>query len=175
MFIIRPRRRWAASPGNFRHTDWRRRTVDEYVHHTADSGPKHGAKASLRDEIEYLKRIESFHVNVRGYAGIGYSYIVMPSGRVWEGRGFEKVGAHTLDPKDADGDHKYIENTELGVCFAGNFNVQKPTRRALFAHSLLRRRLRIKGVRIDRTYPHRAAYATSCPGDNLVRALNLHP
>ena len=174
MFYIRPRKRWTLHPhATLTHTDWRNRSIDEYVHHTADAGPKRGRKATVRNEIEYLRSIEAFHIHTRGYRAGAYSYMIMPSGRVWEVRGFEIVGAHTLDPKDADNDGILVENHDLGVCFAGNFNLQKPTRRALAAHTALRARLKMRGVRIDQMIPHRAAFATSCPGDNLVKALKL--
>ena len=173
MFFIRPRRRWIHNEPYLEVCDWRGRLVDEYVHHTADHGPVGGAKASIAQEEAYLRTIDAFHRR-RGYKMLGYSYMIMPSGRVWECRGFERVGAHTLDPKDADGDGQLVENRDLGVCFAGNFMVDHPTPRALLARRALRARLRAKGVRLDQTYPHRACYATSCPGDNLMRALNLH-
>jgi hypothetical protein len=174
MFFIRGRRLWSNHPFiRFTKAGWIGRKVDVFVHHTADSGPKFGAHATEAEERAYLRRIEDFHMRSRGYAGIGYSYIVMPSGRVYEGRGFNAKGAHTLDPKDADGDGKLIENTEVGICFAGNFDRQHPTPQALKAYRRLRRRLRLKGVRLDQTFGHRHAFSTSCPGDNLVRALGL--
>jgi len=175
MFYIRARRTWTRNQhAALDHTDWTHRRIDEFVHHTADAGPKNGAKATVQQEIDYLRSIEAFHMAPgRGYRAIAYSYIIMPSGRVWEGRGFQIVGAHTLDPKDADKDGVLVENRDLGVCFAGNFQTQQPTKRAILAHTALRARLKLKGVTIDHTYPHRAAYATSCPGENLVKALKL--
>ncbi len=175
MFFIRGRQLWTLYPHvALEHADWRSRSsVDEYVHHTADAGPEGGAKASVAQEIAFLQRIEGFHVNTRGYRAIGYNYLIMPSGRVWEGRGFETVGAHTLDPKDADGDGKHVENRDPGICFAGNFDHQKATRRALAAHTLLRARLALKGVRWDRMYSHNQAFPTSCCGKYLRAALKI--
>ena len=112
-------------------------------------------------------------MQTRGYKAIGYNFIVMPSGRVYEGRGFEKVGAHTLDPKDADKDKRYVENRDPGVVFAGNFDVQKPTKRALLAFKLLRARLRLNRCRLDRMYSHSEAFYTSCCGKYLRKALKL--
>lgn len=171
MFTIRPRRRWTRYKPNLTWVNWKRSTVDVFVHHTADSGP--GTHASVAEEAAYMRRIEDFHIEQRDYTAIGYNYVIMPSGRVWEGRGFERQGAHTLDPKDADGDKRYVENDQPGICFAGNFEVQKPTRRALAAYKALKLRLRAKGVRIDREYPHSDAFPTACPGRYLREALGL--
>lgn len=171
MFFIRARRNWTAHPHvAFVHADWTHRSVDIYVHHTADHGPQANTEAS---EKRFLRDIEAFHINQRGWAGIGYSYVVMPSGRVYEGRGWECKGAHTLDPKDADHDGVKVENADIGICFAGTFTSRPPTLRARAAYKLLKQRLRMRGARLDRVYPHRAAFATSCPGDALMRALNL--
>jgi hypothetical protein len=174
MFFIRARKLWTKYPHTaFAHADWLHRSVDVYVHHTADAGPKGGAAATVAQEIDLLRHEEYFHMHTRGWLGIGYSYIIMPSGRTYEGRGFEQVGAHTLDPKDADHDGVLVENHDIGICFAGNFSTKPPTRRARAAYWLLLARLRMKGVRIDHTYPHRAAFATSCPGDGICRWLKL--
>lgn len=174
MFFIRARSHWstgvpAADLANVS-PSWTSAPTDVYVHHTADSGPR---KATVLEEHAYLRRIEAFHVNTRGYKALGYSYIIMPSGRVYEGRGWNKKGAHTLDPKDADRDGDLVENDDIGICFAGTFTSKPPTRRAKSAYWLLRARLKLRGARIDRTYPHRAAFATSCPGSAIVEWLKL--
>lgn len=174
MFFIRARKLWTDNKHTvLEHADWRHRSVDVFVHHTADSGPVGGAKATIAQEIAYLKRIEKFHIQTRDYRAIGYNYVVMPSGRVYEGRGFEIVGAHTLDPKDADKDKVYVENRDPGVVFAGNFEVQHPTTRALLAFRLLKARLRLKGCKLDKQYSHSQAFATSCCGRKLRKALNM--
>lgn len=175
MFYIRARKLWTKNPHvGFDHTDWRRRSVDVFVHHTADSGPVGGARATIEQEKAYLQRIEAFHMKPpRGYRAIGYSYLVMRSGRVYEGRGFEAVGAHTLDPKDADRDKVFVENTEIGICFPMNGEKQKLTRRQILAFKALKVRLRLYGCRLDKQYPHHAAFATSCPGKYVVEQLGL--
>lgn len=174
MFTIRPRAAWSIGKPRTALThaqpSWTIGTTDVFVHHTADHGPD---KNTVDGEHAYLRHIESFHVQTRGYAAIGYSYIIMPSGRVYEGRGWNRKGAHTLDPKDADSDGKLVENDDIGICFAGTFTKKPPTRRARLAYRMLLRRLRHKGVRIDKTYGHRHAFATSCPGDAIVKWLKL--
>src|SRR5690554_791665 len=96
---------------------------DIYVHHTADNGPGPGPHA----EAAYMRHLQRFHQDGRGWADIGYSFVIMPSGRVYEGRGFAVVGAHT----------EGHNSTAHGICFAGNFQTQQPTDEAIRAASQL--------------------------------------
>jgi N-acetylmuramoyl-L-alanine amidase len=157
-FFIRPRRSWSNHVVDLQSVPWRMRRRIERVHHTADNGVE--AHATVEEEYAYLRRIEEYHIRTRGYKAIGYNYLVFPSGRVYEGRGFGKLGAHTLG-----------HNTDVGVCFVGNFQHQEPTEAALRAERKLRRRLRLHGVRLGKREPHRETFPTSCPGDNIMREL----
>lgn len=160
-FFIRGRSLWTHHP-EYTGTKvrWRGARRIERVHHTADSGLP--ATATVDQEMAYLRRIEDFHMRTRGYAAIGYNYVVFASGRVYEGRGFGKLGAHTLG-----------HNEDVGVCFAGNFETQQPTAAALLAERQLRKRLKLHGVLLRGRIPHCSTFATSCPGTNIREALNL--
>lgn len=161
MFYIRGRKLWSNYAGvTLDPVRWRGTKRVERVHHTADNGVP--ATASIAEEMAYLRRIEDFHIRTRGYRAIGYSYLIFASGRVYEGRGFGKRGAHTLN-----------HNSDIGVCFVGNFEEMYPTRAALRAERSLRARLMLRGVIVGKREPHRATFATSCPGRNLMRALDL--
>jgi N-acetylmuramoyl-L-alanine amidase len=161
MFYIRPRRSWSTNTHvKLVPVRWRGTRRIERVHHTADSGLP--STATVAEEHAYLRRIEDFHIRTRGYAAIGYSYLVFPSGRVYEGRGFGKLGAHTLG-----------HNEDVGVCFVGNFDKQKPTDAALRSERKLRARLRLHGVLIGQRVPHSATFATSCCGKYLKLALGM--
>lgn len=159
-FYIRGRVTWSNHIVDLEDEKWVRRRKIERVHHTADSGVP--ATATVEQEHEYLRRIEAFHVKTRGYKAIGYNYLIFPSGRCYEGRGFEKHGAHTMN-----------HNGDVGVCFVGNFDKQKPTKAALKAERALRRRLILKGVLLGRRVPHSATFPTACCGKNLKKALRL--
>lgn len=166
------RKTWGAAPPNgqgLKHTPWSG-GVHVRVHHTA--GAVDAVRFNYEAEADYVKgrdaqeavmrRIQRFHQRDRGWVDIAYNYVIFPSGDVYEGRGYQKVGAHT------DG-----HNHDIGICFAGNYETQKPTVRQLIAYWKLRRHLRSKGAKIIGTRPHRATSATSCPGKNLVSALRL--
>jgi len=130
------------------------------VHHTADSGP--GPRATVAEESAYMRRIQAFHQNTRGWADIGYSYVIMPSGRVYTGRGYGIRGSHTVN-----------HNADVGICFAGTFTEKAPTIAAQVAFWQMKRWLKRRGVRGLNAIPHRATFATACPGNELCKALGI--
>lgn len=138
-------------------------TRELWIHHTADSGP---SSDTLSAECEYMRSIQAFHMDgPENMRDIAYSWVVMPSGRVFKGRGWGLEGGHTRD-------RNHISHA---ICFAGSFVSRKPTAEAItVAKALIRHGFR-KGalhrdVKID---GHRNApgSATACPGDKLIDAL----
>lgn len=127
------------------------------VHHTASTAPSDSVSA----EKAFMVETERYHMTKPSdpYRAIGYNYIIMPSGRVYEGRGAERVGAHTLG-----------YNHDAGICFAGNFEHDHPTEAALTAFRALRKQLGLDGGVM---YPHCRTFGTSCPGANLRAKLGL--
>lgn len=150
------RREWGARPLSFSSVDWGGGTVIR-VHHTAGPRPFKNTRAY---ESRLMRETESFHIDVRKYAGIAYNYVIMPSGRVYQGRGGQRLGAHTLG-----------HNVDAGVCFAGNYEVYKLTKRQRVAFWRLRRYLRKKyGISVNH-YPHSASFPTSCCGKYAKKQL----
>jgi hypothetical protein len=152
-FNVIPRSQWAVRFPELRPTSWSRQTPTR-VHHSTGPAPA----PSLSREKQWMRDTERFHVESRDYVAIGYNYVIMPSGRVFEGRGFEKVGAHTEG-----------HNNDVGVCFAGDYSTSKPSAAAVAAYHKLRRSLGLAGVQ----RPHRATFSTTCPGNGVMRALGL--
>lgn len=102
------------------------------------------------------RAIHAFHRNGRGWAGIGYNFVIDQAGAVFEGRGYGLQGAHCPS----------WNNRAIGVQIhiGGKEN---PSRAALTALSALYRDacrrygpLRVMG--------HRDGYATECPGAPLT-------
>ncbi len=124
------------------------------------------APVSLRSQQDAARRIESIrasHVNARGFADIGYHYIIDPTGRVWEGRPSWKQGAHVKDQNEHN----------IGVMVLGNFEVQQPTPQALasvdqFLSVLMQRHK----VSLSRVYTHQEIGQSGCPGRNLQRYMD---
>lgn len=128
----------------------------EVVLHT-EAGSKH-APASLATECRWIRAIESFHVNTRGWDGIAYTFLIAPSGRIFEGRGWGRSGAHT----------ETRNSTAAGVCFLGHGD-KWPATEAQWASA---RWLIGEGVRLNKLEPSprigtHAEYSQkgkTCPG-----------
>lgn len=79
------------------------------LHHTVN--PTLSANASQATEFQRMRDTRNFHVNNRGYSDIGYHYVIMPSGRIYEGRYDRKRGAHD------------VINDGFGIAFDGSYHL----------------------------------------------------
>jgi hypothetical protein len=143
-----PRESWNASPAKA----WRSMTSTHdgvFIHHSVSAAPT--TKAGERAEMRNLQQIAF----ARGFSDISYSFVVFPSGRVYEGRGKNTEGAHTSGYND----------TAYGLCAAGNYEGAKPTTALVKSLRWLRRKHLKLGNRPCR--PHQAVYSTACPGRHL--------
>lgn len=120
-------------------------------HHTAM--PTLPAKASVEQEKERMRALQQIHLN-NGWTDLGYALVVMPSGRIYEGRPAAYVGAHTLG----------YNTGYAGWALDGNYEVSKPTKGALKA---CHRAREILGVADKPLYGHYELNPTDCPGKNL--------
>lgn len=113
-------------------------------------------------EIELLQRVDQIHAR-RGWDGIGYNFIVFQSGRVYEGRGWERGGAHTKG-RNAD---------SLGIAFAMDGDTHHPSSEAWqAAKDLIEDGVNAGHLDRDVTISgHRDHAEKSCPGENLVPRL----
>jgi N-acetylmuramoyl-L-alanine amidase len=160
-WISLSREEWGAEHGRGTQKTGARPLV--VVHHTAQ--PDLMCGTALVDEIEAVQRIERFHAVDNGWAGIGYNFLITQNGHVFEGRGWDYIGAHA--GSRADNARSY------GICFVINGEERTPSRAALAAF----RGLVAWGVeigRIERGYEvvgHRDLKATACPGEAVYRCL----
>lgn len=137
------RAKWGARAPRSRSTvSWSQRR--EFIVHYSE-GPT----------TQSVRSIQDFHMDGRGWADIGYNFLVDVSGRIYEGRGWLVVGAHAPD-----------HNTSgIGVCMIGRDGdstaAAKRSIRWLYDEAVRRagRNLAKLG--------HRDVYATSCPGNQL--------
>lgn len=159
VLTIIPREKWSArTPRGVDMTKWGSKTPTR-VHHTVTPKPKGSGAELINAEHEALRQIQKYHMDTRKYVDIAYNFLIMPSGRVYEGRGRNVVGAHTLG-----------HNEDCGIAFVGDYSKDTLTRAQITAFNLLRRKLGISG---GPKAPHSATYNTSCPGDNVVKQLGL--
>lgn len=185
------RERWDPNPpgmGSYSHVNFGPTAV---IHHTASTtgepwalegkpGPKwysmiQKGKASLATrravkayekkkagvtalEIKAMRGWKAYHQS-KGWTDIGYHLIIFPSGHVYEGRPWNTRGAHAIN-----GNHM------PGVSFAGNFEVEKPTKQALYAFNVVRQEKGIKTLVGHYSLP---GNWTACPGKNLKAALGV--
>ena len=79
------------------------------VHHAASTN-------SSSNWAGVVRSIWEFHVNVNGWADIGYNWLIDPEGEVYQGRGDNVRGAHFC-----------ATNTgTTGLCMLGNFQLEAP-------------------------------------------------
>ena len=128
------------------------------VHHSAEHSSDLGRQSSW-EVADILRRIQSFQMRERGFGDIGYHFLIDPQGRIWQGRTMDWQGAHS------DGDNN-IAN--IGICLLGNYDVERPSRKALLSLEelvgALRQRHRIPRSRL---FGHDHWKATECPGTHL--------
>jgi LysM repeat protein len=123
------------------------------VHHTGEHPGLEGVP-----EVEVLRRIEHYHQHERGWAAIGYHYIVGKGGRVYEGRPVRYQGAHVSGANEHN----------LGISVVGDYMAKLPNATQLGALDafLTDSRLRFR-VPKSRVYGHRELGQSQCPGDAL--------
>ena len=100
--------------------------------------------------------VHNFHKNTNGWIGIGYNFFINPDGTVFEGRGLN-VGA---------GATGYNYNS-IHVCFAGNFENQKPSETQLENGKKLIEYLLTLVPSDVQIIGHKDIGRTACPGKNF--------
>lgn len=109
-------------PLQFAHPLLRRPRTDYFVVH--HFGPMPAGLDPIKIDADY---VNDLHMSDRGWAGIGYHYVIKTDGTVEQGRPDWAMGAH-----DAG------ENAcSLGILVVGNFEVQQPLPRQVIALQLL--------------------------------------
>jgi hypothetical protein len=117
-----------------------------------------GEELGREDCAEWVQQIQSHHMDANGWSDIGYNFLVCRHGDVFEGRGWDAIGAHCSG----------YNAPAIGVCFLGDDDegqdapdvaraaivrlVDEAERRATHALAQL---------------GHRDKFATKCPGDEL--------
>lgn len=128
---------------------------DVWLHHTAGSEP---------DGPAGVRAVQNFHMDVRGWYDIAYSFVIDRRGSIFEGRGPGVAGAHTQGHN----------STSHAICVLGNYDrdpVPQPAVDAVVA--LLHRGVREGWWPVARLAGgHRDVGTTSCPGDRLYRRID---
>ncbi|XP_046386519.1 peptidoglycan-recognition protein SB1-like [Ischnura elegans] len=157
--IIR-RSQWGATPPS---SVTAMRSPVEYViiHHTVTS-----TCSSLATCSRILRTIQTDHKG-RRYDDIGYTFLVSSDGKVYEGRGWDKVGAHAPSYNDRS----------IGISFIGNFQTERPTQQQQnAAKSLISCAVSLGKIGANyKLLGHRQTKATECPGITLFNIIKTWP
>ena len=116
----------------------------------------HGGPPRATSGVAVPKEIEAIHL-ANGWSGVGYHFVVSQAGEIFEGRGWDKVGAH-CPGHNTDG---------LGI-YIGVGGDQEPTEAAKrAARWLYDEACRRTGKTLTKSW-HGYDYATECPGPKLI-------
>lgn len=115
-----------------------------------------GVAPPADDVARFLRGVQSYHIDSKGWNDIAYSFAVDPLGRIWELRGWGVAGAHT----------EGHNTTSMAVFFT--VGVGDPITPAMVngAEQLMIEGLN-RGYSNSLVRPHSDVRQTSCPGDGL--------
>ncbi|KAJ8032505.1 Peptidoglycan recognition protein [Holothuria leucospilota] len=133
--------------------------VDHFVVH--HSGVVHHSCDDVSSCSRVVRGIQNHHMNNNKWWDIGYNFLIGGDGNVYEGRGWNVVGAHA-------GVAMY-NNNGIGVCMLGDFTSSMPTQAALDALDELVGCC-VSRNKLKRNYSvlgHRDVKSTSCPGNQF--------
>ncbi|KAH8418233.1 hypothetical protein KR222_006312 [Zaprionus bogoriensis] len=137
------------------------------VHHVIISHTAFEACETKEECASRVRIVQNFHMDSYNWDHIGYNFLVGGDGRVYEGRGWNIQGAHTL---------KYNVDS-IGISFIGNFVKVRPTEEQLHACQLLiAEGVRLKKIATDyRLYGHGQLRTTESPGAMLYGIIQKWP
>lgn len=156
------RKDWGAKPPKGTRQKMVMPAAGTWIHHTVTSGQPR----TKTQEKAHMRELQQIAFS-RGFSDISYNFVIFESGRVYKGRGWGIVGAHT------EGSNSIAH----AFCFVGNYETQKPTPASLESAGQLHRQ-GIKAGHIRKggfIKGHREApgAATACPGKNLFAKLDV--
>lgn len=160
---VLPRDQWGAQSikTNVKHMG----PIDKItIHHTA--GPTFW-DITRSGAAEQIRNIQRFHQKQRGWADIGYHYVIDRAGNVWQGRSLRYQGAHARG---------HLNHGNVGIALLGNFCEQRPTKAQYISLAIMVEKLCAHfHLDSDRVFTHGelANGHTSCPGPALSRCVDV--
>ncbi|WIV42601.1 N-acetylmuramoyl-L-alanine amidase [Glutamicibacter nicotianae] len=129
--------------------------LDKWLHHSVTV--QLAIDAALASEYREMRKLDDIGQS-RFKSGISYTFVIFPSGRIYEGHSIGRVGAHTAGRN----------SISAGICLAGNYETHEVTAEQVASLAWL------LNEGIDRgwwTEPkldggHRDTKSTACPGKN---------
>jgi hypothetical protein len=135
------------------------------VHHDGVVPSRSKPNMTIEQESAIMRIFEDFHARTLTPSSprIGYTFVVMQSGRVYEGVGWRRIGAHVAN----------LNSSSYGWCFPINGTIDAPTPAAVEAF----RRHVAEGIRLKHIATnyvvkgHQDFNKPSCPGSKLYQAV----
>lgn len=122
--------------------------------------------STLASDIAQVRGQERFHVETRGWRGIAYSFLISPAGRIFEGRGWLRYGAHT----------ETRNGSAHGIQFMGHGDIDKATEAQWSsARWLITEGIRLRTITASPKISGHRNYSQkgkSCPGDLIYAELD---
>lgn len=133
------------------------------IHHSYEPG----ACTTTAECRNAMLSMQKFHQQDRGWNDIGYSFAVGGDGRIYEGRGFNVVGAHAPRYNDKS----------VGICMIGDWRYDLPPEDMIAAaQTLIEYGVRNNIIASNYTLiGHRQVRPTECPGDRLFKEIQSWP
>lgn len=158
---IIPRNEWGARyPDGFRSAPIPAREV--WLHHSVTVAPD--LLPPFDDDDAAMRTLERIGQQRFG-GGISYTFAITPVGRIYEGHGIGRQGAHT-------GGRNSISRA---ICLIGNYDTARPTREQLDAVAWLLREGKTRGwwqqARLTGGHRDAPGASTACPGRHAHAAI----
>ncbi len=111
---------------------------------------------------DYVRQIQTQHMDGNGWSDIGYSFVVCTHGYVYEGRGLRR--------RNSANGNTTLNNQDYAILLlVGSSGLTKPTDAQLHGARDAIDYVRREGPAGDWLGGHRDGYATSCPGDAVYQ------
>jgi len=132
-----------------------------FIHHTETP------RCTTTDRCKSIvKSIQNYHMDTQKWDDIGYNFLVGEDGNVYEGRGWNNVGAHA----------RGWNPTSYGIALLGDFSRVLPNAAALNAVKQLISCGQPGNISGSYTlHGHRDGVCTTCPGDTLYNHIKSWP
>lgn len=168
------RKDWGATPYNGQPAGHIPKRI--VVHHTYQPTAEQYLKCARdQDRLLFVKRIQRYHQLDRGWADIGYHYLIGPDGKVFEGRDVALIGSHCGGTPPAGVKRKFSNTGSVGISVIGNYDDEKPSAQAIDSlNRLLGYLMSCYSISADNLFGHFEAWATppkTCPGKLMVSVL----
>lgn len=160
--VILPRSEWSARRAKPSKLDRMGPISRLTVHHSA-TAIRNDSKSQA---VASIRAIQFGHHD-RGYADIGYHFVIDPAGRIWEGRSTQFLGAHVKNGNSGN----------LGICMLGdlrpNHSGAPPRAQTESLERLLLALMTDYGLGPDVVRTHQElGRGTECPGPYLARQID---